>query len=228
MLFFYSFVSHLFFWRALSVFKSKTGKFLLDHELSFLIFKRNYSDLMQYANINAYAMHIKMDMPGKGEDYCIDAVRSFYNFLMSAATLIDHYRVAVQPPSFPYAFKTAYDTKVASSFNNDLLASCVKKLRNLTTHRSLPSTFVEWDTARTNTYRLFIDVPDLQNWSGWNQQEKTYLTNLQSKEDAIQFVTPYFKKTEQFYHWFMIEYCSHFLAEKGDLATLFEKIPGSS
>ncbi|MES2354026.1 MAG: hypothetical protein V4568_06390 [Pseudomonadota bacterium] len=180
---------------------------------------------MKLADINAYAMHIKMDMPGKGEDYCIDALRSFYNFLMSAATLIDHYRVAVQAPSFPKTFKTVYDTNVASTFQNDLLASCVKKLRNFTAHQSLPSTFVEWDTTRTNTYRLFLDVTDLMNRSGWSQQEKAYLNNLQPKEDAIQFVTPYFQKTEQFYRWFMLAYCSHFPDEQGDLAALYEKHP---
>ncbi|WP_354332284.1 MULTISPECIES: hypothetical protein [unclassified Undibacterium] len=182
---------------------------------------------MQHANINAYAMHIKMDMPGNGEDYCIDAVRSFYNFLMSAGTLIDHYRVAVQAGSFPKAFKTDYDTKVASIFQNDLLAACVKKLRNFTTHRSLPSTSVEWDFAGTKTYRLLLDTVDLMRWSGWNQQEKAYLTSLQPKEDAIRFFMPYFVKSEQLYHWFMREYCNHFPAEQADLAGLYEKIPGT-
>lgn len=209
------------------MFSSKTGKFLIDHELSFLMFKRNHSDLIKHASINGYAMHIKMDMPGEGEDYCIDAVRSFYNFLLSAGTLIDHYRVAVQAASFPKAFKTDYDIKVVSSFQNDLLASCVKKLRNFTTHRSLPSTFVECDTRGTKTYRLFLDVADLLNWSGWNQQEKVYLSSLQSKEDAIRFVTPYFNKSEQFYHWFMLEYCKHFPSEQGDLAALYEEIPST-
>lgn len=191
------------------------------------MFKRNYLDLMKHADINAYAMHIKMDMPGKGEDYCIDAVRAFYNFLMSAATLIDHYRVIVQAKTFPSAFKAGYDVKVASSFHNDLLAACVKKLRNFTTHRSLPSTFVEWDTIESNTYRLLLDVTDLIAWDGWNKTEQAFLVGLPPKEDAIRFVTPYFQKTEQFYHWFMLEYCKHFPSERSDLAALFEKIPGA-
>lgn len=211
------------------MFKSKTGKFLLDHELSFLMLEGNYKALMNQANIGAYQMAVKMDMLGGAEDYCIDAVRSFYNFLMSAATLIDHYRVVTQSSSFPQAFKTEYENKVAESFHNDLLASCVKKLRNLTTHRSLPSTFMERKNDGPNPggkpYRLLLDIPDLLQWTGWNNLEKQYLGSLSPKEDAIQFVTPYFQKTEQFYHWFMLEYCVHFPGEKKDLERLFKRIP---
>lgn len=204
------------------MFKSKTGKFLLDHELSFLIFKGNYIDLTKEADINARLMHIKMDMPGQGEDLCINAVRTFYNFLMSAATLIDHYRVVVQAPSFPQPFKTLYNTQVISYFGNDLLAATVKKLRNFTTHKSLTSTFIEGEGF--GSYRLFIDIKDLRNWNGWSQSESLYLSTLQDKEDAINFVKPYFNKMEQFYRWFMHEYCKYYPEEAKDLDLLYEKI----
>jgi hypothetical protein len=210
------------------MFKSKTGRFLLDHELSFLMFKRNYQSFLKASEISAYYMAVKLDMPGGAEDKCIDALRYFYNFLMSAATLIDHYRVATQSSSFPAQFKTDYEAKIALFFHNDLLAAIIKKLRNMTTHRSLPSTFVKRDDSSGksggNPYRLFLDVADLLTWDQWNVKEKAFLNSLKSDEDAAKFSEPYFRKTEEFYRWFMQEYCIYFPNEKKDLSSLFEPL----
>lgn len=203
--------------------KSKTGKPVLDHEISFWMFKGNYLELKGKALVSAQIMHIKMDMKGEGEDLNIDAVRAFYNFLMSAATLVDHYRVLVQSDKLNQEFKIEYDQKLQDTFHNDILAICVKKLRNFTTHKSLPACLVSPGDSVFNNYKLYIDVTDLKDWDGWNRAEKEYLESLDDRADVLTLLDPYFTKAEIFYRWFMRRYCDLHPAEKSDLGLLYEK-----
>lgn len=206
------------------MFQSKTGVFILDHELSFLMFERNFHAMRSYASVNPYYMSIAMDLPTRrAEELCVDALRSLTNFLMSAAALVDHYRVVTRTLS--PEFKAEYDSRKNADFANDLLSLCVKKLRNYYTHKSMLGVSMS-SAAPSGDYRLHIDVRDLRNWDGWNQSEMTYLRGMEDHVDAISLLEPYFSKTNAFYRWFMKRYLVECVAEREHESKLLYKLDG--
>ena len=200
-----------------------TGRPILDFEVSFLIFKGNYTTLANSSEPSAQLVAIEEDIhPKRVERRAINIATDVHNFYASVSMLVDHYRTNKSRGIYSGQFARELDEKKTQLFADNVLGTLSGKLRNHFAHASIP--VIRLNRGMPN-YQAVLDIAHLRNsLTAANQAERGYLASLKDQIPVRQLADEYFSRAEELYQWTQKRFAALNSAHAGDLKLLLEPL----
>jgi hypothetical protein len=203
-----------------------TGKPILDLEVSFLILKENYFDLVEKSQPLAQIVQTEEGInQKKTERRALGVACALHNFYASVSMLVDHYRANKKRGIYDETFALAHDEKIKELFHGDAIGSLSSKLRNQFSHVEIPVISLVPDLPR---YKALLDIHYLRGALDTNESERKLLATLPDKIPVHELAISYFDKAEKLYQWTQFRYAEINPESSGDLCLLLEPLPDNS
>ncbi len=164
------------------------GKRLEKFEVSILIFRGNFDDLMNKIGLfKSPASLVLHDVRNSDElhNFFIEITRFIHNYLASAMTLVEHTRILkrelYENNALHQEFSGEYDAKINQMFVENSLHPFWQGLRNYILHKELPIVCSELDLNNLES-NLLIDIVKLRENFDWSTPATKYLDSCNDSE----------------------------------------------
>ena len=203
-----------------------TGKPILDLEVSFLILKKNYFDLVEKSQPLAQIVQTEEGInPKITERRALGVACALHNYYASISMLVDHYRANKKRGIYNEQFALEHNNKIKELFHGDAIGSLSSKLRNQFSHVEIPVISLVPGLPR---YITLLDIHYLRESLDANQSERALLATLPDKIPVHELAISYFDKAEKLYQWTQCRFAEITPQSSGDLNLLLEQLPNNS
>jgi hypothetical protein len=178
--------------------------------ISHYIFITNYNqlktslELFNHKEVSSTIWAVKNR--NKLNQFQIEVIRLFHNYLASVKSLVDHTRIVVEEVHGNKEFSREYELKKQEIFVNSPLSRFIQDLRNYILHKGIPKTiarktFIESDKANS----ILLDINSLRSWDNWSAKSKEYLDNAKDNINLYELIVAYGSLVIDFYNWFLMK-----------------------
>ncbi|MCX6681043.1 MAG: hypothetical protein NTX42_11875 [Methanothrix sp.] len=175
--------------------------------VSHYIFMSNYNQLKNSLELfnrkevssNIWAIKNRDNL----NQFQIEVIRLFHNYLASVKSLIDHTRIMVNEVYGNNDFSKEYILKIKDVFANSSLARFVQDLRNYILHKGIPVMLAQMKSKESEeTNSILLDLSSLRSWDGWKAKSKEYLNNAKDHINLYEIIVAYESLVINFFDWF--------------------------
>ena len=137
-----------------------------------------------------------------------EIVRLLHNVVCSAATLVEHTRNFIKEHYLGTAVNQEYAKLVCVNLAENDLVKFVHDLRNYFVHKGLPPVLNELhmeqdpespSNGATINVSFYLNVRDLEVWSGWTNQSRNYLKSHATRIEIGKIVREYSRLVQNFH-----------------------------
>lgn len=173
------------------------------------VFEGNYQDLINTLSLATSPEYVIEKFSNCSSDtkneLHIELTRHLHNYLVSAASLIDHTRNLMKSEYKNQDIHKSYQGMINSEFVPCSTSAFIKDMRNYIAHKgTLPSKF-QIGTSHEITCKYSLNTEKLKCWSNWSRGSKELL-NIQTEEiDLLPLINFYSEKVFKFILWLNAE-----------------------
>ena len=179
------------------------------HNLTFGIYKKNYTDLARWvcaAQNGSVLFEIKMQENGVTNDVFLEeTLRYLLNFLAGAKSLVDHTRNFMDGTYCDTEMHHMWTNKIEKDVRCCGIIKFMHDLRNYALHRKLPLVGLNVTCVvggNSIDKSIFINIHAMKDWIGWTSKSKKYINELGDAKELLWLIEEYDFQIDKLYRWF--------------------------